>query len=162
MEPPFVLERLLQRVVKDTRVFETKGRDRDTCKLVRHRRGPVEIDLHAVEPAHLVEAQPLEELPSRIVAGEHAGLEPRAPERPDSTLGTGEELGREPAALILGSHRDPGVEVALVLHGATDRDGPARLVLDEPRALVEVELPGFDPGMRFPPGTRQQPWSQAE
>jgi len=35
-------------------------------------------------------------------------------------------------------------------------------LVEETRALVEVELPGFDPGMRFPPGTRQQPWSRAE
>jgi len=35
-------------------------------------------------------------------------------------------------------------------------------LVEETRALVEVELPGFDLGMRFPPGTRQQPWSQAD
>ena len=35
-------------------------------------------------------------------------------------------------------------------------------LVEETRALVEAELPGFDLGMRFPPGTRQQPWSQAD
>ena len=35
-------------------------------------------------------------------------------------------------------------------------------LVEETRALVEVELPGFDLGMRFPPGTRQQPWSPAD
>ena len=35
-------------------------------------------------------------------------------------------------------------------------------LVEETQALVEAELPGFDVGMRFPPGTRQQPWSQAD
>jgi predicted nucleotidyltransferase len=32
-------------------------------------------------------------------------------------------------------------------------------LVQETLALVEAELPGFDTGMRFPPGTRHQPWS---
>ncbi len=32
-------------------------------------------------------------------------------------------------------------------------------LVEETGTLVVQELPGFDVGMRFPPGTRQQPWS---